>query len=292
MLVKVQQYLQAANTSAPGMADEIIEEAGEAFKQMLRQTFNEQRPDDFKLYFSNAGKPSCQLIMERDKAPREAKSYAFRMKMLLGEVTEILARAIMKGSGIKIESSQGRVKLPIGPIHLSGKYDDCIGGAIYDTKGSSNYTFQNKWKKGFVELSKDDPFGYVSQLYGYAEADKKKVGGWWVINRETGEWLLVEAPDSLEYRAKAVQKLEDNIVKVVDPSRPFKREFEDEVETFRKKPTGNRKLNFACSMCEFKWSCWPGLQVKREALSQADNPRMVYYTKLENTGEKSENEVS
>ena len=262
------------------MSEEIINEAGEVLKEVLRKTFNEQRPSDFKLYFSNAGQPACQLVMARDMAPKETFPYSFRMKMLIGEIVELLSRAILKGSGVEIEKSHGRVELPIGPIKLRGKYDDKISGEIWDTKSSAGWTFRNKWAKGFDAISEDDTFGYCSQLYGYAEADKAKAGGWFVVSKETGEWLAVEVPDTKAIRQKYVKKLEDNIVKVVDPDRPFTREFTDYAETFRRKPTGNRILGFTCSMCDYKWSCWPGLQQKASVMSEAQNAKEVYYTKL------------
>lgn len=286
ILGKIQQYLLAANTDKPGMSEEVINEAGEALKEVLRKTFNEQRPNDFKLYFSNAGRPACQLTMERDKAPKETFPYSFRMKMLLGDATEILARAIIKGSGIPITTSQGRVELAIGPIKLRGKYDDLINGQIWDTKSASSWSFRNKWAKGFEAMAADDAFGYCSQLYGYAEAEKAQAGGWLVINKETGEWLAVEAPDSPAQRKKYIQKLEDNIVKVVDPDRPFTREFTDFPEYFRKKPTGNRVLGATCGFCDYKWSCWPGLKQQGAVMSEAQNPPDVYYTVLVNEGKE------
>jgi len=279
-LTKVQAYLQKANDGAPGMSAEVIEEAGEALKKVLHRTFNETRKTDFKLRMSNIGQPACKLTMERDKAPKETQPYSFRMKMLIGDMVEIAARAIIKSSGIKIDATNQFVKLPIGPLAIPGSYDDKIEGEIWDIKSSSNWAYKNKWLAGFDKLEAFDDFGYCAQIFGYAEADNAKAGGFFVVNKETGEWCTVSVNDTPELRKKHLARIEANVLKVADPFRPFTREYQDEPEVFRKVPTGNRVLGFNCSMCDFKFSCWPGLKHRTAVKSEAANPPMEYYTVL------------
>ena len=228
--------------------------------------------------------------MERDGTPKETQPYSFRMKMLIGDITELVLKAVIKGSGIKIDNSNGKVLLNLfdGKKQLPGEYDFKINGAIWDAKSASSWSFKNKWATGgFAGLEKDDPFGYIGQLYGYVEADKAKAGGFFVINKETGEILAVEASDSPELRKKHLKNFEDNILKVIDPNRPFTREFDDEPEYFRKVPTGNRKLTFKCVFCDYKFSCWPGLKYAPAVKSEAESAPMVYYTKLDPTTVKT-----
>lgn len=279
ILALVEDYLQRANQGAPGMSDDIINEAGERFKEVLRRTFNESRSGQFRVYMSNAGKPSCQLVMERNAAPKEPQTAAFRMKMLMGDAAEIILRAVMKGSGVNVEASNVKVQLPLmAGIELRGEYDFKINGRIWDAKSASKYSFEHKWASGFSHIEQYDDFGYCGQLYGYAEADKSKVGGWIVVCKETGKLAAVDAIDTTEYRTKHINKLKENVVKVLDTERPFTRNFEDIPETFYGKPTGNRVLGMTCGFCEFKFSCWPGLQRKEKARSEAKNKQMIFYT--------------
>lgn len=276
---KIEDYLYRANMGAPGMSEDIIQEAGERFKDILRRTFNESRSGNFRIYMSNAGKPSCQLVMERNAAPKEVQTAAFRMKMLMGDAAEIILRAIMKGSGVNLEASNVKVQLPLMEnVTLRGEYDFKINGRIWDAKSASRYSFDNKWASGFSHIEQYDDFGYCGQLYGYAEADQSKVGGWIVVCKETGKLAVVEAVDSVEYRTKHLNKLRENVIKVLDIERPFVREFSDVAETFYGKPTGNRTLGVTCGFCEFKYSCWPGLVRKEKAQSQAKNKQMIFYT--------------
>lgn len=287
ILAKIQGYLQSANDGAPGMSEEIIQEAGERFKDIMRKTFNESRKGNFRMYMSNAGKPSCQLVMERNGAAKEAMSYAQRMKFLIGDFTEIALRAIMKASGVPITTSNEKVELKLNDIvTLRGELDFDIQGRVWDCKSSSAWTFKNKWGAGFDHLEGSDPFGYCAQLFGYAEAKKIKAGGWFVVNKETGEILCAEAKDTPEIRAKHLKKLELNVLSVLDVEKPFERQFTDEVETFYGKPTGNRKLGFACGYCEFKWSCWPGLKGRMQVKSEARNPKFIYYSQFDPKSEE------
>lgn len=283
---KIQSYLLAANEGAPGMPEEVIEEAGEAIKKILRDTFNKTRGTDFRVTMSNLGQPLCKLMMERDKAPKEKHPYSFRMKMLIGDVTEAILRAIIKGSGIKIEATDQRVtlELPEG-AKVNGRYDDKLSIAgvsgITDTKSASSWMFKHKWSKGFEGLLKDDPFGYVGQLVGYATADNSKALGWFVVNKENGEVIFVSAKDTPELRKEFLEKAANTVFTLIDPNAKFKRCFEDEPEFFRKQPTGNRKLGTSCSFCDYKFSCWPGLQYRQAVKSEAENAPMVYYSYLD-----------
>jgi len=288
---KIKSYLLAANDGKPGMSEEVIEEAGEALKSILRKTFNESRSGNFRISMSNMGQPACKLQMERDKAPKEKHTYAFRMKMLIGDITELVLRAVIKGAGIPIEATNQKVTLDLNGAKINGSYDDKFKDiGIIDTKSASGWAYRNKWAGGFDALEKSDDFGYLGQLFGYAEADKSKAGGWLVVNKETGELMFVEAKDTPELRAKHLKKCEENVFKVIDPSIPFQRCFEDVEEKHRKQPTGNRMLGYSCSMCDFKFSCWPGLVHRTAVKSEAENPPMVYYTKLDDSTIKTHEE--
>lgn len=297
LLTQIKTYLQAANDESVGMSEDIIEKAGEEFKEILRSTFNQKR-GKFRLRMSAVGRPACQLMMERDEARKEPKTASFRMKMLIGDATETILRAVMRAAGIDIQGTNEKVSLDIGnDIRINGSYDFKIADKIWDAKTSSNWAFTNKWMKGFSHIEEHDNFGYCAQLYGYAEAENQNhhkeitVGGWFVCNKETGDITVVEAIDTPEHRKIHLDRLKKNVFKVLNPDQPFEREFEDEEETFYKKPTGNRKLGIACGFCEFKYSCWPGLQAKLQAKSKSKSPKLVYYTEYNEQEEEEENDT-
>lgn len=282
-LRKIKAYLKAANEEAPGMDEAIIEDAGERLKAVLRKTFNTDRKGrKFKVYMSSAGRPTCQLLMARDNAKQEPKGPDFRMKMLIGDITEIALLAVMKGAGINITETNKRVELDADGVTMKGELDLTIDDeTVWDVKSASRWAYENKWSKSEEEFQAGDDFGYCEQLYGYARADNKEPGGWFVLNKETGELLVRAAPKDQETKDKFHDSLVQNVFSVINPETEFARSFSDEPEYFRKEPTGNRILGFTCSFCDFKYSCWPNLQYKRSIPSKAKNPKRVYYTHIE-----------
>ena len=174
-LRRIQAYLKAANEEAPGMDEDIIEAAGERLKDVLRKTFNTDRKGrKFKVYISSAGRPTCQLIMARDGAKQEPKGPDFRMKMLIGDITEIALLAVMKGSGINVTDTNKRVELDADGIIMRGELDlNLEDESVWDVKSASRWAYENKWSKGEEEFQAGDDFGYLEQLYAYAKADNK-----------------------------------------------------------------------------------------------------------------------
>lgn len=275
--IKVRQLLQKIGAGElPPVSDELIEEAGEHFKQALRKQFTEPRKE-FSLRMSNLGRPTCQLWFQKhypDMA--EPKPYDFVMKMLMGDSIEVLSLFIMKLAGVNVEQASGKVQMDLDGATIKGEYDVKIDGKIWDIKSASPYSFQNKFKD-FDSMVKDDPFGYVSQGYGYAKADGVPFGGWIAVNKVTGEWSFVEAKEDPEI-AKRVEK--DMVVtkNIIASDKPLERCFEDVEETYRKNPTGNRHLNMTCTYCDFKFKCWDNLQYKPSSASTAKTRPWRYYT--------------
>jgi len=281
MLQKVQHYLKEANVSAPGMDQQLIDDAAERLKTVMNSAFNETRSTKFRLSMSSAGKPTCQLLMKRDGAPEESPGAAFRMKMLIGDITELVLGAVIQAAGINVTDSNLKVKIDSDGIKMSGELDLIIDDeSVWDVKSCSRWAFDNKWKAKDDVFEAGDDFGYLEQLYGYSEASEKRPGGWFVVNKETGELLIRAAKQDKETMQRYLGNISDNLFKVIDPSTKFERSFTDEEETFRKKPTGNRKLGFACSFCNFKYSCWDGLTYRRSIPSAAKSPKMEYYTHI------------
>tara|TARA_R100001079_G_scaffold102788_1_gene68333 strand:- start:248 stop:934 length:687 start_codon:yes stop_codon:yes gene_type:complete len=224
---------------------------------------------------SNVGRPSCQLWFEKNK-PQEAlpKPTTFVMNMMLGDIVEAVFKGILREAGVQYEDSK-RVTLDIGEDSpqrvVTGEYDIVIDGAVDDVKSASDWSYRNKFES-FDTLKDGDAFGYVSQLAGYASASGKKAGGWWVVNKQDGNFKYVPANIDVE---KEVKKIKDNIKAVENDE--FKRCFEPVEETFRGKPTGNKILPITCRFCSYRKACHPSLQELPQKMSKAKDPKIVAY---------------
>lgn len=281
VLAQVQGFLQAALEGKAQVDPKLIDEFAENVKAAVTRRFSEPNKGEFTLRASNVGRPTCQLQMEASGAKGEPQVYSDVMRNMFGDIIEQLAILVMRSAKVDVRSVQGPVSLNIGDINLKGTYDIDIGGKIYDIKSCSKYAFTHKFgpRGGFMAIKNDDHFGYVGQGYLYAEAEKKPFGGWIAINKETGEWAVTEAPDEDgPYKKEAIQKA-DAAIRTIKSKAEFKRCFDDEQEIFNKKPTGNSILGSTCSWCPYKLACWPGAQLRPQAKSKAQNPKLVWYTK-------------
>ena len=121
---------------------------------------------------SSIGRPLCQLQMEKMGAKAETPAYNSKMRFILGDLIEALAVAILKSSGIKIDSMQEKVTHAFKNDAINGTYDVEIMGKIWDIKSAAPYSFQYKFGEdaGYSSLAKNDSFGYLAQGYLYSKA--------------------------------------------------------------------------------------------------------------------------
>lgn len=263
---QLQHFIGEAANGKAFLTEEQISKAGESYKETLRKHFTKQEDKGFTLRMSSVGKPFCQQWMDKNEAEKEPLSYSTKLKFVIGDIVESLIFVCLEGAGVEMEGTQEEVALEIGGIKLKGHYDVKIGGTIYDVKTASPYSFDKKFTD-FQTIRKDDPFGYVAQLYAYAEADNADAGGWIVINKATGEIKGITTPVAdNSYRKEALRAIEALIGKVV-ADHPFERGFEPQDETYYGKNTGNKKLPFTCQYCDFKKKCWG------DKLNYTANPR-------------------
>ena len=291
ILHKVQTFLDAACEEQVVISDKLIEEFGEACKTAIKKQFTDKRPNKFRVRASNVGRPLCQLQMEKTGAKGESQPYNAKMRNLFGDLIEATAVLVLKSSGVEVTNEQKSVRYDVSNgTHIDGTFDVEIDNKIWDIKSASPFAFDHKFKNGFNALAKGDTFGYVEQGYVYAEAEKKKFGGWIAINKSTGEWTVTETPlADDEHRAKALKKVKDNS-DAIKKNLPFERCFTDVEEMYRRKPTGNRVLGFECSYCPYKKDCWGDeIQHLPQQSSQGLNPKWVWYTKLNNPKQANEN---
>ena len=291
ILNKVQTFLDAACEKQVVISDKLIEEFGEACKTAIKKQFTDKRPNKFRVRASNVGRPLCQLQMEKNGAKGESQPYNAKMRNLFGDLIEATAVLVLKSSGVEVTNEQKSVRYDVSNgTHIDGTFDVEIDNKIWDIKSASPFAFDHKFKNGFNALTKGDTFGYVEQGYVYAEAEKKKFGGWIAINKSTGEWAVTETPlADDEHRTKALKKVKDNS-NAIKKNLPFERCFTDVEEMYRRKPTGNRVLGFECSYCPYKKDCWGDeIQHLPQQSSQGLNPKWVWYTKLKNPKQANEN---
>tara|TARA_R100001440_G_scaffold1792_1_gene5615 strand:- start:2523 stop:3425 length:903 start_codon:yes stop_codon:yes gene_type:complete len=291
ILLQVQQYLDSVSKEPVKLDEQLLQEFGEACKNALLKQFEEKRRDKFEPRMSNIGRPLCQLQMEAKGVKGEGQPYNVRMRNTFGDLIEALSIFVMKSAGIKLKNEQKKVSYKFDGGKIDGRQDVEIDGKVWDIKSASPYSFDKKFGEagGFSEVARDDSFGYVSQGFLYSEGQKKKFGGWIVVNKSTGEWAVCETPaEHTEYKKTALDTAKNNF-KALDKGEPFKKCFDDVVETFRSKPTGNRVLGFVCSYCPYKLPCWgrDKLQLLPQQQSKGKNPKWVWYTSVTNPKEET-----
>ena len=272
----VHQYMTDAINGKSTMSEEVIEQVGNDVKEALRKQFGGGvKRGDFRLRMSNLGRPTCQLWFDKNK-PEEASSKPnnFMMNMMLGDIVEAVFKGLLKSAGVKYEEPEN-VTLDLGDTKIAGTYDLVLDGAVDDVKSASGWSYDNKFVD-YETLREGDAFGYVSQLVGYAKAAKKKIGGWWVVNKANGAFKYVSAQNAdADYEMKKIRAT----VETVNENK-FARCFEPIEETFRGKPTGNKILGVNCSFCSYKESCWGNLQQLPSVMSKAQFPKVVNYVEL------------
>lgn len=255
-----------------------IDDAAEMFREAMRKQFlpSEDRRD-FRLRMSNIGRPLCQLQMEKSGAPKARMSYNHIMRMAIGDATECIMEIVIRAAGLNVTGGKTKVELDLGNAVIKGEDDIEIDDKVWDTKSCSPWAFSNKWADGIEGLRKGDDFGYMAQMIGYSHGQGKQPGGWFVVNKSTGEVMAVTA-DLHEGEAKAILDEVREKVDAINSDAPFKRCFEAEEETFYKKPTGNKRLPTACGFCDFMKTCWPEAVHKPQTGSQAKSPRYYWYS--------------
>jgi hypothetical protein len=148
---------------------------------------------------------------------------------------------LVRASGHKVTDEQKEVTVK----GVKGHIDCKIDGEVVDVKTASKFAF-NKFREG--RLAEDDPFGYMSQLAGYEEAEKSSEGGFLVINKESGE-LCLYRPEELD--KPAINRQIQDVKKALKLATPPPRCYES-VPDGKK---GNMKLNRNCNYCAYKFEC-------------------------------------
>ena len=257
--------------------DKWIDQAGEEFKAAIRKQID-NRKEEFRLRMSNIGKPLCQLQSEHNKLPPGRRPYNHFVRMLIGDAVESVIRVVAKAAKLNITGEGSTVELVVGDTSIRGTDDIEIDGKIWDIKSCSPYAFLHKWADGWEGVYHHDTFGYVAQLFGYAKAQDKPMGGWIVIDKSSGEVKVVAAtptPDELASIEDGIKAAE----RTIRNNEPFVKLFEEIPETFRKVETGNQLVPMICTFCDFLQYCWPDAVQRPQVMSKAQDRKVVWYAR-------------
>jgi hypothetical protein len=276
--LSVYTYLQKAMAGEVAMAEEVIDKVASDVKAAMLKQFASGPRDKFRLRMSNIGRPKCQLWFEKnDPEGKEPFPPHFLMNMILGDIVEAVFKGLLTAADVSFKDNDKVVlKLPNGQ-EIKGEYDMEMDGRIDDVKSASWYSYNNKFES-IEDMQKSDGFGYVSQLVGYSEGAGKDVGGWWVINKNSGEFKYVDA--SGVDKDKVLKDIQDT-VDYIDNDEPFERCFQPVPETYRRIPSGNIVLNDGCNFCQFKHKCFPNLKVLPSKVYKGKlTPPLVNYVEV------------
>jgi len=218
-----------------GMAASIMD-------SVRKQLWFSSTPRKSSLRMSNIGKPCVRSLWYEinSKAEAEPLSPQTRLKFMMGDIVEAVILYLAKEAGHKVEDQQREIEIS----GIKGHIDAIIDGELVDVKSASSYSMR-KFKDG--TLPNDDPFGYISQISGYANALNKSRGTFLAVDKSSGELAV--------YTHKDIEDTSDRIASVVSamqdtdaPPRAF--------SPVTDRQTGKQKLGVNCSYCPYKSDCW------------------------------------
>jgi len=246
--------------------DKVVDDFGEAMKNLLKNQILTERKDDRTLRMSNIGKQDLYLWYLHHGYEAEKMTPQTLMKFLYGHVTEDLVLTLAKLAGHKVTHQQEEAEVE----GIKGSMDCVIDDILIDVKTTSTFGFK-KFKDG--TLRDDDPFGYIDQLKGYAESLGHTEGGWLAIDKSNGalcthfENFAYDEPirDRIKYLKTMV---EDDLA----PARCF--------SPVPDGKSGNQKLCTQCSYCVYKKHCFPDVKVFAYSTGPRFLTKIVNYPKV------------
>jgi len=229
--------------------EENLAALGEAVKDAVRDQLRTRKGGP-ALRFSGIGKQPRQLWYDAHVDPELAEPLEPQavMKFLYGHIIEAVALFLCKEAGHEVTDEQKEVEVD----GIKGHMDACIDGHVVDVKSASPFGFK-KFAEGEI-TPKDDSFGYIRQLSGYATCEDKPAA-FLAIDKVAGRFAL--SPLS-SYAIKGhppaprIAMLKEALAKDTPPERCY-----SDVEDGK---SGNRKLGMECGYCKWKNVCWPELR--------------------------------
>ena len=276
--IKIHKYLEDVRKGERGMSSATVARIVNDVKEAIEKQFsaNERK---FSLRMSNIGRPYCQLWYDKNEPEGGIEpSSNFLMNMMIGDIVEAVFKGVLTEAGVEFSDGY-KSKLELGEHKIYGTHDLITNNRVDDIKSASPWSYKNKFKD-YYTLKEHDSFGYIGQLAGYSKALGVEAGGWWVINKASGEFKFVSAWDMAVDRQDVLDEVQAKADKLKENK--FERCFEPVEETFRKKPTGNKILAEECGWCKYRYKCWPSIQELPSLASQAKEKPIVAYVEIAN----------
>ena len=205
----------------------------------LYRKFDSDYAYEPRLRMSNIGKPARQVWYDINKAPRETLSAATLNKFFFGDFIEEWLILLAREAGHFVEDTQKEIEIE----GIKGRMDCKIDGVVVDVKSASPFAFK-KFKNNTLE--KDDPFGYIDQISGYAQAEGQDEAAFLAMDKVGGHIGLLKVP-TRDVRPR-IKMLKAALEKDTPPERCYSDVAEGQ--------SGNRALAMQCSYCPFKRHCW------------------------------------
>lgn len=229
------------------ITDEYLTKFGDEITQLVSRRFSEER-GDATLRLSNIGKPDRQvwydLNWKGDVEEMQANAY---IKFMYGDIIEHMVLLFAREAGHVVEMEQVELELE----GIKGHPDAVIDGVVVDVKSASPYSFE-KFRSGALLEPGNDPFGYLHQLAGYAEAiDPSADGAFLVVEKVLGKLTLLKVPNEI-LKQYMVRERINHIKDVVAQAEPPPRCYEPKPDG----KSGNFVLPVGCSFCKHKFHCW------------------------------------
>lgn len=238
------------------VTSEALKAFGDDVVRIIHDAVTQRKGNHLRL--SNIGKPCRRQLWYSINTPELAERLPghTRIKFLIGHVTEAVVLFLAQLAGHSVTDQQKKVTIN----GVDGHIDALVDGELVDVKSASPYSF-DKFKDGLkVE---NDAFGYLTQLGAYGASDGHKRAHFLPVDKVLGRLHL----DTHELPEVDYDKMVTDVREVLAKNEPPPRQFDD-VEDGK---SGNRKLGVACSYCEFKDTCWPGLKT----FAYANGPRYL-----------------
>jgi hypothetical protein len=232
-------------------------EFGQRMSEMLVSRLSEERQKP-TLRLSNLGKPCLRQLWYSIRTPELAEplSGPARIKFLFGDMAEQLVLCLAKLAGHTVTDEQRTVEIK----GVEGHIDAIIDGELTDVKSASPASYK-KFENGLTP--ENDGFGYLTQLGAYSTAVGSDRRHFLVIEKVLGKLHLDSHDEHLIDYDRRVDVAREVLASNVPPERGFSDEKDGE--------SGNRKLGFNCSYCDFKHTCWPNLRT----IPYAGGPRFL-----------------
>lgn len=225
--------------------------------------------EDKVLYFSEVGDPCVRRLWYKvnQKEVGEPVDGRSIVKFFYGDMLEELVLRAAQAAGHEVCDEQKTTIYDVGNgWKVRGRIDAIIDGVVVDVKSVTKFS-EEKFKGGL----KDDPFGYYSQLNGYASALSASSAGFLTIQKELGHiafYPITVDSGHFQHQAEAATEVvslsDPNTLPVIPP-------------VPQSKTSKNMKLATSCSYCPYKKQCFP----KMRTFLYSDGP--VFLTHVEDT---------